>query len=256
MSNSKYRVSCECARWIPVIENQMGRAITCSCGRRVEVPLLDEFLVKPDLLSNTTIDRRLARMIQDGALPPAEHCAACETSSGLQIVQFEANCEWMTNNENSNNFTNAVIFLFIFLIFLPVGHIMLSFGSATGEVEILGRDTVHNLPLCLCHNCINNYSSLSSRWYWVGGLLLLFIAVLLCMINLYVAIATGSISIWFILIARAWAYRSRQRFLKTILSQVPIYRQLLKVYPGAIIAILPPKSVSPEEYFDNSHPMM
>jgi hypothetical protein len=44
-------VYCECGLCLPVVEDDAGSSLLCSCGRRVVVPLLDEFRDHPVLLS-------------------------------------------------------------------------------------------------------------------------------------------------------------------------------------------------------------
>lgn len=55
------RVCCECNEWVPVAEGDAGSAVKCVCGRRVEVPLLEEFHERPDLISATTLEARILR---------------------------------------------------------------------------------------------------------------------------------------------------------------------------------------------------
>jgi hypothetical protein len=70
-------VSCECGKCLPVTENDAGSALTCSCGRRVIVPLLEEFRDCSLLLSSASLERRVERLIAAGVLPSTAACLQC-----------------------------------------------------------------------------------------------------------------------------------------------------------------------------------
>src|SRR5688500_9241120 len=89
-------VCCECGQWRPVEPRQADSAISCKCGRRVVVPSLDEFRERPDLLSATTVERRVPRLIAAGELPPPGGCARCGAVSETAVTPIRLECERYT----------------------------------------------------------------------------------------------------------------------------------------------------------------
>src|SRR5262245_58680736 len=90
------RVYCECGRCLPVTEADAGSALNCTCGCRVVVPLLEEFRDRPHLLSATTIERRVQRLIAAGELPNTEGCIRCGEMKTVQVVNINLECERYT----------------------------------------------------------------------------------------------------------------------------------------------------------------
>src|SRR5687767_5836821 len=88
-------VYCECGVCLPVAQDDAGSSRACACGRRVVVPLLDEFRDHPVLLSAATVERRVQRLIAAGVLPSTKYCLGCG-SVAAQVVNAALECERST----------------------------------------------------------------------------------------------------------------------------------------------------------------
>src|SRR5437660_1576113 len=86
-------VCCECGQCLPVEESDAGSSLTCSCGRTVVVPLLEEFQVRPVLLSAASLQRRVQRLVAEGELPIVSACARCGDVRTAQVVRVDLVCE-------------------------------------------------------------------------------------------------------------------------------------------------------------------
>src|SRR6516165_5965018 len=88
-------VYCECGLCLPVVEEDTGSSLTCSCGRRVVVPLLEEFRDRPVLPSAATVERRVRRLIAEGMLPSNAVCLRCNNVKA-RVMNVDLECERYT----------------------------------------------------------------------------------------------------------------------------------------------------------------
>jgi hypothetical protein len=228
---SDLRVGCVCGEWLPVQSSDTGGAVKCSCGRRVEVPLLEEFDGRPNLPSAPTVEDRIAMLIADGELPPLGGCARCGHSNSAEKVDLKLECERYTAYAHGGDrFIIIPFFLFTFWMW----------WSEEKRLEIVGRDTFIAAPICLCKGC---QSLLRARdgWSYFGCAILAIalggtIGYFDWVIGL-VAAMTGliAVAIW-----KRLVFTSRQKHLKTLLRKVPVYKQVLTSYPLALV-IVPPQ---------------
>jgi hypothetical protein len=81
----EFGVYCECGQCLPVVARDVGAAIHCPCGRRVVVPLLEEFRDHPVLLSAPTVERRVRRLVAEGVLPSTDACLRCGDAAAKPV---------------------------------------------------------------------------------------------------------------------------------------------------------------------------
>lgn len=224
-------VGCECGRWIGVVPGQAGNAVSCGCGRRVVVPLLDEFRERPDLLSATTIERRIDRLLVAGELPPTGECARCGEVGAEDVVRIRLDCERYTARSGGGE---------RFLVLPLVSLLVWVWWREEEWVEIRGRDTDVAAPLCLCTLC-RRYFRGRPGWAYSGLAGLAVAAGFLAgLADVVCGIGVGMAGVFGVALWRGLGKRSRQREVKRLLSRVPAYRQVLARYPRAA-AVLPPE---------------
>ncbi len=235
------RVSCECGKWLPVEASAAGTAITCPCGGRVVVPLLEEFRVRPHLLSAASIERRVRRLIAAGELPAADTCACCGAEQA-EVVRIELECERYTARAyGGERFLILPVFSFVFWMT----------WREEERVEVRGRDTDVPAPVCLCALCKSRfyrragwaYPALTALAVAAGGLvaLALFLGELPVYLDVLAGLGVVLIGLLGLALWRRRDFQSRQRQLKALLSQVPLYRQVLERYRNALV-VLPPEA--------------
>jgi hypothetical protein len=132
-------VYCECGQCVPVLEGDAGSALTCSCGRRVVVPLLEEFRDQAVLLSAPTVERRVRRLIAEGALPDTDACLRCGDATA-EPVGIDLQCErYMAHTSGGQRF----------LIIPLVWGFLWATWREPERLEIRGRDTDVPAPVSL-----------------------------------------------------------------------------------------------------------
>lgn len=223
-----YTVNCECHRWLPVRPEDAGSAVKCACGRRVEVPLLEEFQQRPDLLSATTVESRIGRLVLAGELPVVGRCARCDAAS------TEVLAAWLDCERSSVHSEGGFRFIYIPFLFWMT-------WQEEARIEVRGHDTAVPAPICVCGPCqeqLRQRRRLSFIWL---PMLLIPVA---CVAAYFYLLAGLGVAGFALLAGILWAYlrrgaaiRERQRDLKEVANQVPVYRQMLASYPDAVVLI-------------------
>jgi hypothetical protein len=219
-------VSCECGKCLPVTENDAGSALTCSCGRRVVVPLLEEFNDRPLLLSAASLERRVRRLIAEGVLPSTAACFECGDSKS-QVVNLELKCERSTVRTYGGQ---------RFLIIPLLSGFLWASWREEERVEIRGRDTDVQTPVALCEPCHRGLCPPVQSWRLLLALLLIASGTL-GYFNWITGIGLAVVGLALFALKRCLALRRWQRSLKVLLSRVPVYRQVLKRYPWAVVVV-------------------
>jgi hypothetical protein len=228
------RVCCECGRWLSVEPMQAGSALTCTCGRRVVVPNLEEFQERSDLLSAMTIERRIPRLIAAGELPPSDGCARCGLARTADFTPIRLECERYTARSGGGQR----------LLIVPLFSALLWVWWREEEwVEIHGRDTDVFAPLCLCDQCRRHLRGRAGDIYWLTGALAIAVGMLVGIANIVAGIGVAAVGVLGVLLWRWIARRTRQRELKQLLRRVPVYRQVLADYPDTIVVVAPESAV-------------
>lgn len=219
-------VQCECGICLPVAEEHAGSAITCSCGRRVVVPLLEEFRDRSLLLSAATLERRVQRLIAAGALPTRDACLKCGDLKA-QVVNVNLQCERYAARASGG--------LRFWIIPVPWG-IHWAIWQEEKRVEIQGRDTDVRTPVAFCAACHHQLlAPTRSSYLWPG--VLLAAGAILGYFHLLTGIGLVAVGLALLALKMPFALRSWQRELKGILRKVPVYRQVLERYPRAVVVI-------------------
>jgi hypothetical protein len=230
-------VICECDTFLRVTEQDFGRTITCSCGARVVVPLREEFRNRDELLSSSTVERRVHRLIRAGELPDTDACLKCGTTQ-TQEVKVKIECERYTTRTSGGQ-----RFLFIPL---PWGFL----GSTWHEeerVEFRGRDVDVPAPVALCTACHRQLQAPAVWRYVLYAVLLLavgggaaYLAVLLAApaaVAVVVVAAAGVLAL--LAVKRRDELRKWQVDLKYLIGKVPAYSQVLSKYWQAVVVVPP-----------------
>jgi hypothetical protein len=215
-------VCCECGRRLPVKEGDAGSSLSCSCGRKVVVPLLEEFQNRPLLLSAASVERRVQRLVAEGELPADDACARCGEVRATEVVETCLECE------KSRTRTYGGFRFLIFPGFWVWWH-------EERRVEVRGRDTVVPVPLCLCRECGSRLGGPNRGASLAVVVSVLTVSALLTYFGVALGVGVGAagLALWFWQKRRAW--QRRQRELKSLLRHVPVYRQLLDKYPYATV---------------------
>ena len=227
-----YTVCCECGKWLPIQLADAGSATKCSCGRRVEVPLLEEFEACADLLSATTVEARIFRLVATGDLPALGQCLECEAAGTRKVLRAVLDCERYTTHSEG-----GLRFLYIPFLFWAV-------WTEERRVEVRGHDTIVPAPVCVCGPCqkrLRQRRGLPLTW------ILLAIFPMACILAFFhlaagvlVAFAGLLVGLPVFGLLRFLAHRRQQRSLRDLLRRVPVYRQMLDSYPGAVV-VMPSK---------------
>jgi hypothetical protein len=223
-------VYCECGRCLPVAEDDVGSSLTCPCGRRVIVPLLDEFRDRPFLLSAASLERRVQRMIAEGELPSTDGCIRCGEGRAAQEVNVTLECERYTARAHGGQ---------RFLIFpsLWVGWLWVAWWREEEWVEIRGRDTDVPTPICLCAECRRQFRGPARPVSLLLAALLLAVSGLVGYFDVMAGVGLGAVGLVLLGWQRRRASNRRQRALKGLLRKVPVYRQVLENYPQAVVLV-------------------
>src|SRR5262249_22005461 len=131
----------------------------------VVVPLLEEFRDRPVLLSASTIERRVRRLITKGELPATDACIKCGHLRTAEVVNTALECE----RYRTRVYGGGVGFLFLILIlplWLFVFWVLVFWRKEEQRVEHYGRDTDVPAPVCLCTECHRRLGS-TGRWKYV-----------------------------------------------------------------------------------------
>ena len=220
------RVCCECGHWVLVTPSKAGSKVSCPCGRPVVVPLLVEFRNRPDLLSAATIDRRIRRLIAKGELPISGGCSKCGLVVPVEVVPINVECERYTARAYGGHGV-------IYIPFLS----LLWWWREEERVEIHGHDTDVQTPVCLCVPCQESINSTPRFWYF--GFAVVTLGAIVGFYSLAPGIIVVAAGLLGIVLWKRTANRIRQRALKDLLCQVPVYGQLLSSYPDAAVVVPP-----------------
>jgi hypothetical protein len=220
-------VYCECGRCVPVAEDDAGSSLTCPCGRSVVVPLLDEFRDHPVFLSAATVERRVRRLIAEGLLPGTAVCLRCGDERA-QVVNVDLACERCTARAHGGQRFLVIPF--------PLGFLWATWREDE-RLEIQGRDTDVPTPLALCAACRQQLGPHARSMYLLPAALLLVVGGALGHFSLAIGVSTAAVGLALLVLLRALAVTSWQRSLKGLLGKVPVYRQVLKWYPRAVVVL-------------------
>jgi hypothetical protein len=220
-------VYCECGKCLPITEEKAGSAVTCPCGRRVVVPLLEEFHNRPLLLSAASVERRIRRLIAEGVLPDTATCLQC-SGAETRVVNLELECERSTVHASGGQ-----RFLIIPLIW---GFVWTTWREPE-RLEIRGRDTEVATPVSLCAACRLQLRAPEGSGYLPLAVLLLAASAVLAYFAIFAGVGLAVVGLAFLLLKRRLALRRWQSGLKELLGKVPVYRQALKRYPWAVVIV-------------------
>lgn len=230
--NSHMQVGCVCGEWLAVQPSDAGGALKCSCGRRVEVPLLEEFDGRSSLPSAPTIEHRIALLIADGELPRRAGCAQCGNSNSAEQVDPKLDCErYNAYVHGGDRFIILPFFSFIFW----------AWWREDKRLEIVGRDTIITAPLCLCDKCRNWLRAQSGWLYFACAGLAIAFGGIIGYFDWVIGLAAALMGLLAVAVWRRLVFTSRQKKLKSLLCEVPVYRQVLTRFPSALV-IVPPAS--------------
>jgi hypothetical protein len=220
-------VYCECGLCLPVVEEDAGSSLTCSCGRRVVVPLLDEFRDHPVLLSAATVERRIRRLIAEGVLPGNAVCLRCSDDKA-QVMNVDLECERYSVRTHGGQ---------RFLVIPLIWGFLWATWREEKRVEVRGRDTDVPTPFALCAACQHQLRPPARSLYLLLGALLLAASGALGYFSPAIAVGTAAVGLALLVLMRAFAVRRWQRSLKGLLGKVPAYRQVLEKYPRAVVVL-------------------
>jgi hypothetical protein len=220
-------VYCECGRCLPIAEGDAGSVLTCSCGRRVVVPLLEEFCDHPVLLSAATVERRVRRLIAEGVLPSTEACLRCGDGVA-EPVGIDLQCERYTTRASGGQ---------RFLIIPLLWGLVWASWREPERLEIRGRDTDVPAPVGLCAVCQRQLRVPAASWYLLLTALLLVACGIVGYFNVGAGIGVAVVGMVLLVVTRRLALRSWQTGLRALLRKVPVYRQVLERYPRAVVVM-------------------
>jgi hypothetical protein len=219
-------VLCECGRCLPVAQTDAGSVLSCSCGRRVVVPLLEEFRDQSVLLSATTVERRVQRLSAEGVLPRTDACLRCGGVTA-QAVDIDLQCERYTAHASGGQ-----RFLIIPLLW---GFVWATWREPE-QLEIRGRDTDVAAPIGLCAVCRGELRAPAASWQLLA-VPLLAVSGIVGYFQLLASIGLAIVGLVVLMVTRRFALRRWQRVLKGLLRKVPVYRQVLAIYPDAVVVM-------------------
>ena len=212
-----------------VKESDAGSAIKCRCGRRVEVPLLEEFEQNPNLLSAPTLEARILRLVAAEELPEMGRCACCDAPESLSVWRAFLDCERSSVHVEGG----------LRLIYVPFLFWML--WEEKRRVEVRGHDTVVPAPICMCDECQRGLREPTVSFAMLLPLLLIPIGLAAAFLHLVTGVVLVGCGIFGGLIWAAlwyfWTIQSHQKRLKQILARVPVYRQMMASYPYATVVM-------------------
>jgi hypothetical protein len=220
-----FRVSCECGECLTVQGSDAGSAVSCRCGRRVVVPLVEELQTGRVLVSAATIERRIRRMIASGDLPADPLCARCGSPDVAGAVIADVECE-RYRVRTSGGFR-----------FLPIPGLFWVYWREENRTEKLGHDTDVRVAFYLCDGCRQQLRNPGRVAYLVVGAVLIAAVALVAYLISWVGVLLFPLALgvpWWL---RRRALGRRQRAVKQALRGVPVYRQLLNRYPQAVVVI-------------------
>jgi hypothetical protein len=220
-------VYCDCGICLPVAEDKTGSALTCSCGRRVVVPLLEEFREQPVLLSSVSVERRVKRLIAEGVLPRTDACLRCGDPKP-QVVDANVACERSKTRAYGGG-------LRLLLIPIPFAGFLFKAWEEETAVEIHGRDTDVPAPVGLCAHCQDELRSPPARWYLFSFLLLVLTSAAVGYVVLWAGMVMAAAGLALLVLARHLAWKTWQQKLKRMLNKIPVYRQVMQRYPRAVV---------------------
>jgi hypothetical protein len=238
----QYALECECGRALPVSPTTEAAYLSCTCGRRVIIPLADEFADQPLILSAASLERRVRRLVSVGELPPPGLCACCGRADA-DVVKATLVCEHSHARQKGG--ANVVLVALLSPVLVLVVPILSPFlivagllaGQREESVEVYGRDTDLAAPAHLCADCRRRLRPPGRAGYLgayaavaAAGIAL---TVLAPLVGLAV-LAVGLAAVWW---HWRWNVGRRQRALRDGLRAVPIYRQVLHRFPHALVML-------------------
>ncbi|HEY1189684.1 MAG TPA: hypothetical protein VGE74_18700 [Gemmata sp.] len=191
------------------------------------------------LISAATIERRIQRLAAAGRLPPGHECVGCG-SRRAAALDVRIACETA-----ENRVTGGFRFLIIPGLFWMIWR-------EEERLEILGRDNTVRAPINSCSRCAEEFIEPrpSSLDYLLAAVAIVAFVVLAALSATAVA-AFGPIAlvvmavclfaipgVLLVVMWRARAAAARWQWgCKEVLSGVPVYKQLLREYPHAVVLL-------------------
>ena len=226
-------VDCECGKSFPVSEGSAGARWNCECGCEVTVPSLAALRTSMGLspIPQSTADM-IRTKVAERTLPPSS-CVCCH-ALGCETIPMVAVCE-----QESRGLAGLLEFNSAFVSLLDRGGRMeLNTGMSN---QPLGRELVLSVPIRLCSACRHRLpKQQTSRAVgiakYVFGIATFVILVEPGWRWTALPFALIAVSLWFV----DWTVKDRY-FLsnRQLLSVVPEYDELFRLYPKAQVGIFP-----------------
>lgn len=226
-----YGVICECGKTLSVRPAAAAPPLSCSCGRRVLIPLPEEFTHRPVVLSAASLERRVWRLDVAGELSQPGPCArcgradACVVDGNLQCERYRARVYGGTH----------ILLLPLLLPFLLISVLMT--WTEEERLEVSGRDTDLPAPLRLCQSCWRRLRASRTVWFRLAAVLVVAIGVGVAFLHVLSGLVLLAVGLILVYGLRRWTETLRYSALRDLLRPVPIYRQVLERYPDAILIL-------------------
>lgn len=140
-----FNLPCSCGNEVVVTEGSAGAIVTCSCGRKIDVPGLKELRQQQGLTPyDASPELLLERLRDDGELTAGKQCIECGVVTS-NVLEVQADCEqgWERGSDGFDWSTFFVSFLLFRLLFFRWGR-----GSRQ-----LAHAKAYILPLGVCAVC-------------------------------------------------------------------------------------------------------
>lgn len=223
-----FPLSCECGTTHTVSGGLAGTTFECGCGRELKIPSLKTLRETAGLTGVEISPEDQVRSLVDEGRLPGPDCVSCGLPAD-NVIPLVADCEQQFALHSGSQFWVRLLGVW----FAPLWALT---RRAAETVEIHGRDTVVPVPIAMCGTC---HRFAFPRGDGSGLLALSWILLLIATPLLFVKwpiglrVAGAAAASHVAGLARG---QLNQRSLRTFLSKVPSYRDLLKKFPSARIA--------------------
>lgn len=219
-----FSIACQCGAQIVVSEGSAGTRMNCNCGRVVEVPSLAKLRSGAGLAPiDVPLEHEIKWLLNSGELPTAE-CVHCG-SSVADVIRFRADCETFYVQKSGG---------------LSWASLLLAGGGLfLWDEEVVnchGRETVIPVPAPVCYQCQRNLLNVppTAVLKLVGTLVLMSAICALVFVYWPIAVIAALCGLALRVVATTLQTR-HQVCIKTMLSNVPIYKAVFKKYPNAVV---------------------
>lgn len=232
----EFTLQCNCGNSLTVPEGAAGTQGQCSCGRAIDIPSLTELRVLaglPPQPPNPAV--MIGVYTAEGSLPSRTTCAGCDAATS-DVVTITAECEIASHGGTMDTGGSSMAVLAFLGLFFGMWIVVFrQIRESQEKPREHGDSRIVHCPVRICSVCRAELVRNPAWLTWAAVIqVVLGIGIAMMWSGWGAVLLASALITWWIELA---AQKRQQAELKVLMSQEPIYEQLLSDFPKAKVLL-------------------